>query len=527
MKNPKVTVLMSVYNSERYLREAINSILNQTFKNFEFLIVNDGSTDETLGILQSYNDSRIKIHNNKKNIGLVKSLNKGLKMAKGEYIARQDADDISVSERLEKELTFLIAHPDYATVGSFIKVIDENGKESSTIEKPITDLDIKNFLKKSNCIAHGSSMIRKSCLFDVGLYDESMSNSEDYELWLRISEKYKLANIPEYLYFWRRHKANVSVKNYNEQIHYGEVAKVKAKRRKEKRGFLDTSSLPDISVLMANYNNSKYVGHAIQSVLNQSFENWELVIFDDASTDDSIKKIQPFLNDKRIRLLKNEVNRGYINALNKMVYESRAEIFGILDSDDALTPDALEKIYEAHMENPDCGFIYSQFMYCDSNLNPVKKGYCKSVPPDDTNLRCNCVSAFRTFKKRAYFNTEGFDKETIGSEDKDIVYKMEEVTNLFFLDEVLYMHRVLPDSQTHEPERYKTSYKSFILAKTKAYMRRRNSNIPNITIWEMSKEFLRAIKFFLTKGEFKLSLNLFFRLLKFLRGQKEKKRGAE
>jgi glycosyltransferase involved in cell wall biosynthesis len=517
---------MSVYNGEKYLREAVDSILNQTFKDFEFIIINDGSTDETLKILNDYNDPRIKIINNKENIGLTRSLNKGLKLAKGEYIARQDADDISIPERLEKELNFLKTNTNYAAVGSFIKVIGENGKELHTIEKPITDEAIKDFLKKSNCIAHGSSVIRMSCLQEIGFYDETIPKAQDYDLWLRLSEKYKLKNIPEYFYLWRCRKGNISVKNYNEQIHYVEVAKAKAKRRKGNRDFSDNSSSPEISILMANFNKAEYLGEAIQSILNQTLKNWELIIVDDASMDDSVKKIRPFLNDKRIRFFENEINIGYVDALNKMVYESRAAIFGILDSDDVLTEDALEKIYEAHIKNPDCGFIYSQFIYCDSNLNPLKVGYCKAMPPGETNLRRNYASAFRTFKKRDYFKTEGFDKEIVGSEDKDIIYKMEEVTRFFFLDEILYKYRVLSDSQTHESERYKTSYKSFILAKTKAFTRRSNSNIPNLTIREISKEIFRAIKLFLRRGEFKLASVLLFGFLNLLRVRKDRKRAC-
>ena len=514
---------MSVYNGEKFLREAVDSILNQTLKDFEFIIINDSSTDRTEEILKNYNDDRVKVIKNETNIGLTRSLNKGINLAKGKYIARQDADDISVPERFEKELDFLEHHSDYAAVGSFIKVISEDGRQISTIEKPITNSAIKDFLRTNNCLAHGSAMIRTSCLRNIGLYDETIPKTQDYDLWLRLSEKYKLANIPEYLYYWRSHKGNISIKNYNEQIHYGEVAKVKAKRRKKGCAFPEHSSLPGISVLMANYNNAAYVGEAIRSVLNQTFENWELIIVDDASTDNSIKKIQLFLNDKRIRLLRNKVNRGYVNVLNEMVYESRAEIFCILDSDDALTEDALKNIHKAHTEHPDCGFIYSQFMYCDSDLKPLRKGYCKAIPRGDTNLRCNCVSAFRTFKKKDFFKTTGFDVETIGAEDKDIVYKMEEVTKLLFLDKVLYMHRILPDSQTHKPERYKISYKSFILAKTKAWIRRLNTNIPNLTKREIYRDFFLAINFFLLRKEFKLALRVFFRIFSMLRGKKDKK----
>jgi glycosyltransferase involved in cell wall biosynthesis len=129
---PKVSVVMSVYNGEKYLCEAIDSILNQTFENFEFLIVNDGSTDRTLEILQSYRDPRIKVINNERNIGLTASLNKGLKIAKGEYVARMDADDVSFPHRLEQQKAFLDRNPRVAMVGSWAEVIDESGKTQET-----------------------------------------------------------------------------------------------------------------------------------------------------------------------------------------------------------------------------------------------------------------------------------------------------------------------------------------------------------------------------------------------------------
>ena len=228
---PIITVLISVYNGEKYLKEAIDSILNQTFKDFEFLIINDASTDNSEEILKNYKDSRIKIIFNKKNLGLTKSINKGLKIAKGEYIARQDADDVSSSERLEKQVRFLDTYPDYAAVGSFTKIIDEKSKVICQLERPVYFQEIKRALMLDNCITHGSVMIRKKCLLEVGFYDEAMKRSQDYELWLRLSEKYKLANLPEYLYSWREHKENIEAKFLSEQKMFVELAKVKVKKR--------------------------------------------------------------------------------------------------------------------------------------------------------------------------------------------------------------------------------------------------------------------------------------------------------
>lgn len=216
-ENPKVTVLMSVYNGERYLREAIDSILNQTFKDFEFLIINDGSSDRTAEILQGYNTSRIKIIKNESNIGLTKSLNKGLRIARGEYIARQDADDVSAPDRLEKEVNFLETHQDYAVVGTFVKILNEDSEVIGLLDRLTEDTQIRKFLGTDNCIAHGSTMIKKKCLLNVGFYDESIARAQDYELWLRLSEKYSLANIPEYLYMWRKHDENIEAKHIEEQ----------------------------------------------------------------------------------------------------------------------------------------------------------------------------------------------------------------------------------------------------------------------------------------------------------------------
>lgn len=227
MKSPKITVLMSVYNGEKYIKEAIDSILFQTFKDFEFLIINDGSTDRTAEIIRSYSDPRIKIHKNKENFGLTKSLNIGLKLARGEYIARQDADDVSIPERLEKELDFLETHKDYAVVGTFVKIMNENSKIIHLLERPVEGTKIREFLKIDNCISHGSTMIRMESFYDVGSYDESIERSQDYELWLRISKKYRMANIPEYLYIWRNHKDNIEAKYKGEQEIFVALAKVK------------------------------------------------------------------------------------------------------------------------------------------------------------------------------------------------------------------------------------------------------------------------------------------------------------
>lgn len=203
MSNPLVTVLMPVYNGEKYLREAIESILNQTYNNIEFLIINDGSTDKSLEIIKSYEDSRIRLINNEKNLNLTYTLNKGIKLANGKYIARMDCDDISVDKRIEREVEFLEANIEVGIVGTRFVVINRNGKKLKDINHPLTDETIKILLSIICPLAHGSVMVRRD-IFEKNLYGSiEYSAIEDYELWIRISKLTKMHNISEKLFKYR------------------------------------------------------------------------------------------------------------------------------------------------------------------------------------------------------------------------------------------------------------------------------------------------------------------------------------
>ena len=209
---------MSVHNGEKYLREAIESILNQTFTDFEFIIVNDGSTDDSLEIIQSYNDERIKIINNEKNIGLTKSLNKALKAARGEYIARQDADDISLPNRFEEQVKYFEEHPETALLGTNNYFIDEKGKivgKRIVLAKP----GIKDLFEE-NHFNHGSTMFKKEVIDKLGGYNELIKYSQDYELWLRIAEYYEVRNLIQILYKLRSHDKNIGFTNREESTLY-------------------------------------------------------------------------------------------------------------------------------------------------------------------------------------------------------------------------------------------------------------------------------------------------------------------
>lgn len=220
MLNPRVSVLMSIYNGEKYLCESIDNILNQTFTDFEFLIIDDGSTDRTLEILQDYNDPRIRIITNKKNIGLAKSLNEGLKIAKGKYIARQDSGDISHPERLAKQYYFLENNKEYGLVGSWTEVIDGNNNHIQYWKQESEPELIFYILSFRNCLTHTSVMFKRDFVIELNGYNERFKKSQDYELWYRISRKKKIYVIPEYLVKWRRVGEGVSIKCKSEQGYY-------------------------------------------------------------------------------------------------------------------------------------------------------------------------------------------------------------------------------------------------------------------------------------------------------------------
>lgn len=210
MKNPKVTVLMSVYDAEKYLRNSVDSILNQTFRDFEFLIINDGSSYKATEIINSYNDSRMRIINNQKNIGLSKSLNKGLSIARGNYIARMDADDISLPERLAKQVNFLETHQDVDVLGSAVQIIGDDEKPSILCQFPTVHGYIKWCLYFYNPIPHPTVMMRRQALERVSGYSSSMIYAQDYDLWRRMSGVARFANLPDVLLYLRKHESNIS-----------------------------------------------------------------------------------------------------------------------------------------------------------------------------------------------------------------------------------------------------------------------------------------------------------------------------
>ena len=206
---PTISVLMPVYNGERFLSEAITSILTQTFTDFEFIIIDDGSTDGTGSILDFYSDPRIVRITHPRNLGIAPSLNDGIGQAKGDFIARMDADDISLPERFEKQIQFLGDHPEIGVLGGYVQQIDKQGIRFKIIKRPITNGLIKWRMCFKNPIFHPTAMVRSNILRQINGYRD-LKASEDYDLWQRMSEKTQLANLDQIILFYRIHGKNIS-----------------------------------------------------------------------------------------------------------------------------------------------------------------------------------------------------------------------------------------------------------------------------------------------------------------------------
>lgn len=207
----KVSVLMPVYNAEKYLAEAIDSIICQTFVDWELLIINDGSTDSSKSIIETYPDTRIRYVENEKNLGLIETLNKGIQLCRGEYIARMDSDDIATPDRLEKQALFMDKHLEYVMCGSNATVIDDNGKITGRIINPSSNVLLQISLLFTNPFVHPSMMVRKEVL-ENDSFDSKWLHIEDFELWTRLASKGKIANLEESLLKYRWHNSNISTK---------------------------------------------------------------------------------------------------------------------------------------------------------------------------------------------------------------------------------------------------------------------------------------------------------------------------
>ena len=212
--NNKVTVLMAVYNGAKYLEQAINSILKQTYQDFEFLIIDDGSTDDSAKLIQAYRDERIRFINNEKNIGLASTLNKGIKLSTGEYIARMDQDDLSFSTRIEKQLVYLQKHKDVILLGTGCVEMDREGRMVKQHRYHIKHKYLIKCVERGGSLfPHSSVMYKTEIVKQINGYRNRLNDAEDLDLWMRLSLVGKIGCLSEPLIKLRRHEESITAKS--------------------------------------------------------------------------------------------------------------------------------------------------------------------------------------------------------------------------------------------------------------------------------------------------------------------------
>jgi glycosyltransferase involved in cell wall biosynthesis len=237
---------MAVYNGERFLREGVESILNQSFSDFEFIIVDDGSTDSTWQTLSQYakSDGRILASRNRENVGLTKSLNIGLRRARGGFIARQDGDDVSLPQRLTTQIAYLRKHNDIGLLGTAYYLADSQGRHTGTCRPPQTDTEIRWKMLFHNAFCHSSVVFRRE-LLDSGhaFYNEDLPYGQDYDLWARLLRRTSGANLPMPLVIFRIHENSIQATHRREQQ---DIASAISAR--QIYALLEQSSLPEHQV---------------------------------------------------------------------------------------------------------------------------------------------------------------------------------------------------------------------------------------------------------------------------------------
>ena len=261
-----VSIVLPVYNGEKYLAESLDSVLAQTYQNWELVIINDGSTDGTENLILKYQDKRIKYLPNDGNKGIIFSLNRGLRESNGIYIARLDADDIALPHRLEKQVRFLSENLDYDMCGSYFQTIDSNGRLLKNVTFPTNNRDAQSYLLLHNCFCHSAIMMRTSIAKELK-YDEDYQVCEDYDLWYRISRKGKILNLPEFTTLYRVHENNMSTRK--SEIMFAHVNKIN-KRILDDLGIEYSKSELDIHSNALSYN-AFFFGDPDRM---RSLENW-------------------------------------------------------------------------------------------------------------------------------------------------------------------------------------------------------------------------------------------------------------
>lgn len=540
---PKVSVVMPVYNGEKYLREAIDSIVAQTFTDWEFIIVNEfGSNTAATGILKEYaaRDKRIRVIQNRERLGIAESLNVGIRAAKGEYVARMDGDDISGPERFRKQVEYLDAHLDVGLLGIHPTVFGEEHWDWYTEYNP--EQIAASALFFLPCL-HPTVMIRKSVLEEHKLfYNPEYRCTEDYDLFERILQYTKASNLDDQeLFHYRRYPAAATYANLNKGIEIYQCVMKRAFDRmglafseeelgllcihlgchgikgKEllrkitlldllmkrimqanmqerhidmdvlfrtlhkrweymwnsdilpgygwenvpqdiqncyarsifshetwaKRGILSEDGAPTVTVLMPVHNGEKYLYEAIKSIQDQTYTDWELLIVNDASTDDTVIIIEEYQKqDNRIRLLNNEQNLRIAKTLNRGMLEARGKYIARMDDDDISLPTRIEKQVAIMDDHPEISVVGTWQRHFGANDWIHRPPETPAEMQAALLFKCEVCHSTIMLRRDDFVRNELFYDSNFLSEDYELWTRASRTLNFYTIQEILGEYRL-------------------------------------------------------------------------------------
>lgn len=483
--NPKISIIIPVYNGANFIKTAIDSALEQHYENKEILVVDDGSNDsgKTDSIILSYGD-KIK-YIKKENGGVASALNRGIEEATGDYISWLSHDDIYLPNKIEKQIEKLRELDNKETIiFSNFELIDEKGVTftktnfTKNIKKEELCQGIYPVLKGT--VNGCTTLIAKTCFEKVGNFKEKLKTTNDYEMWIRLFSKFPSYFIEEALIKYRIHQNQDTNKNpayisesnelwrniinslEEEQIEKWKLDKfnvymtlyIQMKNSK----FMDAAKLayskareiyikqtPTITIAMPCYNSEKYISKAIESILEQTYCNFELLIIDDSSIDNTIQKIQEYSKkDFRVKLLKNEFDKGVSGAMNTAIKNSTSKYFTRMDSDDISVLDRIEKQYKFLEKNKKYGVCSVNIAMMDKFGNIYNENVYPEqiIPPEWTFLWTNPIPNAPCMYRMSIIKDNNIRFSNLKTaEDYDFLKKIITKTKAYMINEPLYYYR--------------------------------------------------------------------------------------
>lgn len=390
-EQPLVSVIVACYNGEQYIDQCFEALIHQTYSNIEILVCDDASTDDSLNKLQQWaeKDSRVKVLHNAFNLFAAASRNRCFKEAKGDYFCIQDVDDISLPNRIERLLE-VIQSEDVDFVSSPMQCFDGSLNNLTEVIECKKEYPNKKDFLRNIAFCHPATLFTRECIEQVNGYRVSPDTRrcQDYDMFMRLyAAGYKGKNIKEPLYLYRRDEGNFKrgqtyvtakcaykVRKYGfKQMNIPPPSSLSVEPDPLDRVSLPQDEEPLVTIAIPTYNTEKFLPFAIQSVINQTYKNWELILVDDGSTDDSLKIAQDYSNkDKRIIVMSDGLKKGLPARLNESILVAKGLFYARMDSDDIMAVDRIETQVKMLEQESHINVVGSSAMIIDEQNNIVR-----------------------------------------------------------------------------------------------------------------------------------------------------------